>query len=686
MVEANRKLNIEVAFKDSLSRPLTASEKNLARFGAFARGTFKTLSSAVFNLRTALVSMLAAYSVNAIADRADAMAKLAETTGDNVENISELAAVFGQNNVQFEEFSGLIVKLAKAQRAALSGTTEVASAFDALGINLEELAALAPAQLFERMAEGLQQFSDTQSKLRVISEILPKDAFKALPTIGQGVLQLQEQILRVRSLGATVTKEQAAAADAWGDALGEIKIAVEGVVRSFIKTYGPETTALLQGVAKFISENKDEIIAIVKQIGALIYSVITGIIKAIIRLIELIETFSGTSLLDPKALADEKRLLDDQIKSVKEWTAATEEARAAMRASGQPLRLGGSETAFSADQLDQYAGQLESLNLRLTENLRKQGMTLGETMRDALDGIEQQWDQTADKIRNSTQEIASDTAKAFAVDKAKQGLDAFSNVVKSTATGLSQVMTTVAARVKTVFQGATEDQKKLAAAIQDTNDKLEKTNEDLKRLQETPNTVAAGFSKRLESLRDSATNFARTVGEGFADLALSGIDRFSDAIANVVTGTMSAKEAFKEFAKGVLADVARMIAKFIALGIIKTIFGLEDGGVMPGGVEDTVPVRKYAKGGIARRPQLALFGEGKTAEAFVPLPDNRSIPVTFTGNQGSGGGVVNVNITAMDSRDVTRVLTEHSGLLKNIWVNQAERNVAMRQSVRKAAS
>jgi hypothetical protein len=63
MAEANRKLNIEVAFKDSLSRPLTAAERNLARFGAFARGSFRALTSAVFNLRTALLSMLAAYSV-----------------------------------------------------------------------------------------------------------------------------------------------------------------------------------------------------------------------------------------------------------------------------------------------------------------------------------------------------------------------------------------------------------------------------------------------------------------------------------------------------------------------------------------------------------------------------------------------------------------------------------------------
>lgn len=55
-----------------------------------------------------------------------------------------------------------------------------------------------------------------------------------------------------------------------------------------------------------------------------------------------------------------------------------------------------------------------------------------------------------------------------------------------------------------------------------------------------------------------------------------------------------------------------------------------------------VPLNKYAGGGIASTPQLALFGEGRMPEAYVPLPDGRSIPVTMAG--GSGGMVNNITI------------------------------------------
>ncbi len=52
-----------------------------------------------------------------------------------------------------------------------------------------------------------------------------------------------------------------------------------------------------------------------------------------------------------------------------------------------------------------------------------------------------------------------------------------------------------------------------------------------------------------------------------------------------------------------------------------------------------LPLHRYATGGIAISPQVALFGEGRGPEAFVPLPDGRSIPVQMRGGglQGWGG-------------------------------------------------
>lgn len=73
--------------------------------------------------------------------------------------------------------------------------------------------------------------------------------------------------------------------------------------------------------------------------------------------------------------------------------------------------------------------------------------------------------------------------------------------------------------------------------------------------------------------------------------------------------------------------------------------GLASGGIMTS--RGLAPLRRYAGGGVATSPQLAMFGEGDSNEAYVPLPDGKSIPVNIRGSgsidRSSGGVVVNIS-------------------------------------------
>ncbi|ECJ6094816.1 tape measure protein [Salmonella enterica] len=73
-------------------------------------------------------------------------------------------------------------------------------------------------------------------------------------------------------------------------------------------------------------------------------------------------------------------------------------------------------------------------------------------------------------------------------------------------------------------------------------------------------------------------------------------------------------------------------------GGIPAIPKFAKGGIF--GKDGVVPLRAYQKGGIADSPQLALFGEGDMNEAYVPLPDGRSIPVTLNAEGVKGGSGV----------------------------------------------
>lgn len=60
-----------------------------------------------------------------------------------------------------------------------------------------------------------------------------------------------------------------------------------------------------------------------------------------------------------------------------------------------------------------------------------------------------------------------------------------------------------------------------------------------------------------------------------------------------------------------------------------------EGGVMTSSGPVALPVHTYATGGVANKPQLAIFGEGRTPEAYVPLEDGKNVPLTVRRKRGS---------------------------------------------------
>lgn len=134
------------------------------------------------------------------------------------------------------------------------------------------------------------------------------------------------------------------------------------------------------------------------------------------------------------------------------------------------------------------------------------------------------------------------------------------------------------------------------------------------------------FTNAFKGMEDSLVNFAKTGKMNFGDLADSILtDMLRVAIQSSITqplmGAMS--------------------------GAMGSLFAFENGGIMTN--QGAIPLKAYADGGVASSPQLALYGEGSMPEAYVPLPDGRTIPVTMKGQGGSGNVVINVqNNTSED--------------------------------------
>lgn len=149
--------------------------------------------------------------------------------------------------------------------------------------------------------------------------------------------------------------------------------------------------------------------------------------------------------------------------------------------------------------------------------------------------------------------------------------------------------------------------------------------------------LVAGLSKKTVEMSDVAQDSLFLIADAFEDIIFD-IGNADEAVKNLIRsfGQLIIREA-------ALAG-ARKVVGFLPFA---------EGGVMTS--HGAAPLKKYASGGVARTPQVAMFGEGTRPEAFVPLPDGRSIPVTVKGDGAGGSTIINQNITlAADIKNTVR--------------------------------
>ena len=149
------------------------------------------------------VAGLAAF-VRTTADGLDALNDLSDATGASVERLSALEDVAARTGTSLDTVGSAIIKLNKTITEAKPGT-EAAAALKAIGVSAQELRDLDPADALVRVAQGLAGVADDGNKARLTQELFGKSLREVAP--------LLKDLVEKGQLNATVTKEQAEAAE-----------------------------------------------------------------------------------------------------------------------------------------------------------------------------------------------------------------------------------------------------------------------------------------------------------------------------------------------------------------------------------------------------------------------------------------------------------------------------------------
>ncbi len=702
------------SFSHMVQRQLAAGFRTMGGLIRQARSSWLALGAVV---GTVFVAVRAQQGFRAIIDAADRLRDLAIATGSNVEQLSVLQRALQFTGLQMESFSALLRSVQVSQGAAIRGNAEAARSFRAIGISVEELHRLSPDDLFVRITEGLSGLANEAERTALAQVFFGRRFQEVLPLLQLGPKALAENVKLAKEWGAELRGPLADAADAFNDELVKLSIALDSIAREAVLGLAQEFRPLITVIAEFVRANREGL---------------TQALQGAIRLAKDLVFWLGDKLLRLFLLlaGGGDRWLDGLIARLRQANILGKALAGVLEAVfGQGMSAG---VRAARQEIDRLAESVASVELTVTALRRAVAEGREEGAAEMLAGKE------ADLARlNEELARAEKLFEAAGRETGELGV-AFGSV----SSGAAQTALDIARlrqqweelRLRLVLPPGERPEKRIAegllppelegppeipapdpTALEQYRRALEilrgpfvspeVQREALEEIEEYHRDFFARFTDGVERAilmwRDFASA-AIAAGEAVVDVGLNAI---SDAFADLILGAKSWSEAFKDAAKVILQEIARLIPRLLIIRALSSFFGAAaagaagtapgidptgtflgsaaKGGIGPGvqriipmlarggvgrGLADVIPLRSYQRGGVARQPTFAVFGEAGE-EAFVPL-ENHRIPVEIRGQRGGDTFIFAPVVQAWDSRDARRALWDERATIMALWRNE----------------
>jgi hypothetical protein len=669
------------------------------------QGKVKNASMAFTGFKGAVAGFGAAIAGSAIVGGLTAVIKKSIDAGDELFNLQAKTgiaanALIGIGNaakladVDMGTLSKGLNKLNVNLVKAAEGNDNLASNFKRLGVNVKDAnGQVVPAdKALKQIADRFADMPDGAQKAAAAVALFGKSGADLIPLLNEGAAAMEKFTYKVG-------EDFAARSDLFNDTITELGIKTQGFGLELTDALLPALQSILEVFGDLFDTDQDwtalfkVIEGVIRGIAVAIYTVVKAVdvlIKNVVAAVQAAgQALSGdfgaawqtiTSRVS-SGIEEQKKILADLNKLAfgsapspgtgrrtsgrnmdLDTTAADGDAAAAARRAAADAKRTAADAKRAADEQQRL--------LEKRASLTQQAISLQEELRNsvadvtaAYEGVgatrtEQLFLDRNEAITENDRQIKQLTLDvvtlAREVNAAGGSLDIkpFEELINQ----LSRLNVDVADKT---YQGGlkeltqqqadamTELRRESGLLTQDQERQLD-INEKLAQIQrEMPElyaaqkeeitalvTASAGLTEAQERNKQLVMGIADTIGGGLTsafDLLLEGTDNWGNSL--------------REIAAGVLKDIARQLLQIMVIQpIVKGIaggFGFANGGIMTG--DGPVPLKTYARGGIANSPQLAMFGEGSMPEAYVPLPDGRRIPVAMQGGGGNTSVVVNVD-------------------------------------------
>lgn len=593
-----------------MQRMFTAVDRQVAKSNALMTGFFNNMergaSRAANNLKGFAAAFVGFQAVTGIAremgeliEKADALGESAEKVGLGVEQLQRWQYAAKLGGVQTEAFDSALVKLIKTFDDAAEGGKSAQETFARLGLAGEKLGAAGAdtATLFRAVTDAIAGIEDPMQAAALSAELFGKAAGpQMLAAIRAGFDEIG------KSATGVFSDEFAKNASDFSDAMDRLKGSMSDLLENVLNPMLPVLTDIAQAWADvFADVNKSEsTVDSARERMAYWRETIGQVAIGLGYLADAIRVVTNTIAAALHLLSTFGRAL------ISIYTAIDRVLHLDFRGAGQALSEGGRQMvesvklagkaieelgysygeSFAKKFAEQSAKTLRNeLGMRIVPDVMARIRSEGKTRRE-IKPPKGEGDKAAKKAQS---ELEQAERRLFALEERnkREGIE---------------LQRRASQEELDIFLEQYEEQEKASKRLYEL---------EVKNREEATKKAAEESEKQLKAWLDAFEKIeeeSRKFQEIFTN-------NFGDALADVVTGTKSLSEAFKDMANSIVQSITRIAAQRLAESILGT---RSSGG---GGIGDFF---------------AGLFGGGATAAA--PFMGGGGVAAAFAGGGSFGAG------------------------------------------------
>lgn len=205
----------------------------------------------IFDIFKAGVSSVTSFTSSA-SSAADAIGKLSSTTGMAEESLQVFTQLASYSGVAAGQFGDAIQKMSRGLGEASSGTGTAGRAIERLGLNLDQLLGMSPAEQFLMIGGAIGRISDPAMRSATAADIFGRSGTKLIPmfeNLEQNASDLAQEML---SLGQVLSKQQVDNIEAMNDSFEKVKKTASAIGTQVLANFAPALTAANNAVLELI--------------------------------------------------------------------------------------------------------------------------------------------------------------------------------------------------------------------------------------------------------------------------------------------------------------------------------------------------------------------------------------------------------------------------------------------------